>query len=187
MNLSAERRMWMENQRVRLSKSLLKEALFGLLKDKPIEKITIYEICDAADINRSTFYKYYGSQYDLLRDIYNDFFADIERNLQDIIPPGTGGLQKMLVQMDGERDKCRILINSAPQHEFSDKLFNLSVIQTVINKQISDKFSEKHKEYVHLFFCHGGYAIIRRWLNSEKPETPKEIAELFDSLAGIKK
>ncbi|MDR0294525.1 MAG: TetR/AcrR family transcriptional regulator [Oscillospiraceae bacterium] len=173
----------MENQRVRLSKSMLKDALFNLLKDKPIEKITIYEICDAANINRSTFYKHYGSQVDLLRDVYNDFFTDIERHLNDTLSPGTGGLQKMLSQMDAERDKCRILINSAPQQEFSDQLFNLSAIRTIMQNQLSDKYSEKHKAYIHLFFCHGGYAIIRKWLNAETPETPREIAELLDSLA----
>ena len=38
----------MENQRVRLSKMLLKNALIKLLKEKPLEKITIYELCAEA-------------------------------------------------------------------------------------------------------------------------------------------
>ena len=58
----------MENQRIRLSKAMLKNALMRLLKEKPIEKISIYELCAAAQINRTTFYKYYGSQYELLAD-----------------------------------------------------------------------------------------------------------------------
>ena len=66
----------MENQRVRLSKMLLKNALIKLLKEKPLEKITIYGLCAEAQLNRVTFYKYYGSQYDLLTDI----FSEEERN-----------------------------------------------------------------------------------------------------------
>ena len=46
----------MENQRVRLSKALLKEALVRLLETKPLDKITIYELCAEAQINRTTFY-----------------------------------------------------------------------------------------------------------------------------------
>ena len=34
----------MENQRIRLSKAMLKNALMGLLKEKPIEKISVYEL-----------------------------------------------------------------------------------------------------------------------------------------------
>ena len=68
----------MENQRVRLSKMLLKNALIKLLKEKPLEKITIYELCAEAQLNRVTFYKYYGSQYDLLTDIENDCFRKLE-------------------------------------------------------------------------------------------------------------
>ena len=64
----------MENQRIRLSKTMLKNALIELLKTKNIEKISIYELCGQAQINRTTFYKYYGSQYDLLADIENDVF-----------------------------------------------------------------------------------------------------------------
>ena len=73
----------MENQRVRLSKMLLKNALITLLNEKPLEKITIYELCAKAQLNRVTFYKYYGSQYDLLTDIENDCFHKLEEILSD--------------------------------------------------------------------------------------------------------
>ena len=34
----------MENQRIRLSKAMLKNGLMGLLKEKLIEKISVYEL-----------------------------------------------------------------------------------------------------------------------------------------------
>ena len=71
----------MENQRIRLTKSLLKNALLELLAQKPIEKIAICEICAHAQVNRTTFYKYYGSQYDLLAEIEEDRFAKLEEAL----------------------------------------------------------------------------------------------------------
>ena len=56
----------MENQRVYLSKKLLENALINLLKQKSLYKISIRELCEVASINRSTFYKYFSSQFDLL-------------------------------------------------------------------------------------------------------------------------
>ena len=46
----------MENQRIRLSKTMLKNALIRLLANKSIDKITVYELCAEAQINRTTFY-----------------------------------------------------------------------------------------------------------------------------------
>ena len=41
-------------------------ALLSCLADTPFEKITVEQLCRAALINRSTFYKYYTSKYDLM-------------------------------------------------------------------------------------------------------------------------
>ena len=41
-------------------------ALLETLAQRPFEKITVELICQAAMINRSTFYKYYQSKYDLM-------------------------------------------------------------------------------------------------------------------------
>ena len=76
----------MENQRIRLSKKMLKDSLIRLLREKNIQQITIQEICQEAQINRTTFYKYYGSQYELLDDIERDVFRELEARLIDYEP-----------------------------------------------------------------------------------------------------
>ena len=40
----------MENQRIRLSKAMLKTGLLTLLKEKPLNQISIYELCAASQI-----------------------------------------------------------------------------------------------------------------------------------------
>ena len=73
----------MENQRVRLSKRLIKESLTGLLKEADVHKISIRTLCEQAGINRSTFYKYYGSQYDVLEEMENDLISSICGTLRE--------------------------------------------------------------------------------------------------------
>ena len=68
-----------ENQRVRLTKLMLKDALVDLLEKTPLQQITITEICERAEINRTTFYKYYSSECDLYDDIENDFITILEK------------------------------------------------------------------------------------------------------------
>ncbi|MGN1382319.1 MAG: TetR/AcrR family transcriptional regulator [Eubacterium sp.] len=62
-----------ENQRVRLTKTLLKNSLTELAETTPLEKISVKSLCSRAGINRSTFYTHYGSPYDVLHDMEDDF------------------------------------------------------------------------------------------------------------------
>ncbi len=71
----------MENQRVYLSKKLLENALISLLKQKSLYKISIRELCEVASINRSTFYKYFSSQFDLLNYMENNLLKGIDNIL----------------------------------------------------------------------------------------------------------
>lgn len=67
----------MENRRTKLTKRLLKEALIELLLEKDLSHITIKDLSDRADINRSTFYSHYVDIYELLDEITNDYMKTI--------------------------------------------------------------------------------------------------------------
>ena len=67
----------MENRRTKLTKRLLKESLIEILYKKDISHITIKEVCENADLNRSTFYSYYQSIYQLLEEITNDMISHV--------------------------------------------------------------------------------------------------------------
>ena len=69
------------NQRVAITKKLLKTSLTELLQTQSIYQISIRELCLRAGINRSTFYKYYGSQFDLLSEMEQDLLQNVETTL----------------------------------------------------------------------------------------------------------
>ena len=58
-----------DNQRTRLTKLLFKNSLISLLQKKSIYQISVTELCDAAELNRSTFYKYYDNVSDILTEL----------------------------------------------------------------------------------------------------------------------
>ena len=172
----------MENQRIRVSKTMLKNALMQLLEKKSIDKISIYELCDTAQLNRTTFYKYYGSQYDLLGDIENDHFGKLEELLSESGADGEDILCKVLEALHENEMSYKILINALPDKDFSAKLFNLPAIRMQIEKTIPTTFSPREREQLCLFFYQGGYALIREWLNSEDREPPKTLAAFLNGV-----
>lgn len=172
----------MENQRIRLTRRLLKEALVRLLEQKSIDKITVYELCKEAEINRTTFYKYYGSQFDLMEDLQSDFIHELETSLQEKDKPIS--LQNILTYIDTHRTACNALLHHASDNGFLEKILSLSLITQQLEEQISPHYSGYQKEYVKEFEIYGSYSVIRKWLLSEQPEPPEKIAMLILELIG---
>jgi AcrR family transcriptional regulator len=55
------------DRRTKYTKKMIKDTLIDLLLEgKDITKVTVSEICEIADINRATFYRYYLDIFDLL-------------------------------------------------------------------------------------------------------------------------
>lgn len=65
----------MEDKRVRKTKKHLKQTLIQMLSNKPFERITVTELCNAADISRITFYVHYDDKYALADEIFLDMLS----------------------------------------------------------------------------------------------------------------
>ena len=66
-----------DNRRVKMTKRMMKEALIDLMDQKPLEKITVTEICKSADVNRSTFYAYYEDISALMLEIEDEVLEHV--------------------------------------------------------------------------------------------------------------
>ena len=66
-----------EDLRIKRTKNLLVKALFELLAEKSIDKISVLDICDRAAVHRTTFYKHYEDKYDLLTYSLNKWQEEI--------------------------------------------------------------------------------------------------------------
>lgn len=55
-----------ESPRVRRTKRLIDETLLDALREKPITRVTVTELCSRAGVNRSTYYVYFDNPLDQL-------------------------------------------------------------------------------------------------------------------------
>ena len=72
------------NRRILVTKKILKDSLMELMKEKPISKISIKEICDLSEMSRSTFYLHYQDQFELLADIEKEVLENTEKALGNL-------------------------------------------------------------------------------------------------------
>ena len=61
-----------QDARVRYTKMIIQVNFIALLKQKPLNKITVKEICEMAEINRATFYRYYLDVYNLMEQLEDE-------------------------------------------------------------------------------------------------------------------
>ena len=52
--------------RKRYTQMVLKQSFLKLLKEKPVNKITVKEVCELAELNRATFYAHYSDCFALI-------------------------------------------------------------------------------------------------------------------------
>lgn len=76
-----------EDRRTKYTRSVIREALMGLLRIKPYSKITVTELCRLADINRGTFYIHYFDVDDVLDDILAESFSDVSGTIDHVLCP----------------------------------------------------------------------------------------------------
>lgn len=75
------------NRKSKLTRKLFQDTLLELLRDNHISEISVKGLCQAADLNRSTFYAYYQNQMDILREIEESTYADVHSFIMSGIHP----------------------------------------------------------------------------------------------------
>lgn len=172
-----------ENRRVKLTKRLLKNSLIELMHSKSITKITIKEICENADINRSTFYLYYTDQYALLKDIENELLNNAQNHLKKIDSEYNSlqYLQEFLSYIHDNADIFNTLLcrqeNLVFQETFIENSFKNLKLKIVLN------CSECISDYVYSFLITGSLSIIKKWIKDDFDMPCMDMANLIFQLS----
>ena len=155
------------------------EALISLLEKKDFEYITIKEICDAAGVNRSTFYLHYENTYDLLQEttryILDKHFAYYSADAQSITNSFGDCEPKDLMFITAEYLTPYLSFIKENQRIFkvSIKQFHSMNMDDVYSKMFVHIFNpilerfhvpEKERSYMMKFYLTGVYAIVMEWL-----------------------
>ena len=168
----------MDSQRIRITKKMLKDSLTQLLKSKPLHQLSVKEICEAAEINRTTFYKYYGSQYDLFEEMEQDILVQIGSYLDNgtDFDVNTAQLTLTLTFVNDNIEFCQLLLNNNIDPQFPRKL-----VLALQNIPHLNKNNDEKAAYLFDFMIGGGFSLIKRWINKENREPPQEMAALLNA------
>ena len=170
------------------------KALLSLLEKKPFEYITISEICEKAEVNRSTFYLHYENINDLLKetttyvlDNFASYFSiDAESivaqfancDLQDLKFVNEKYLYPYLSFI---KDNQRVFSAVLSQPTAFDSKAIFQRLFDHIFKPILDRFHYPRDEqnYVMMFYLNGITAIITEWLKDGCQKSIEDISAII--------
>ena len=170
----------------------LRESLTELLMVKPLEQISIQELCDKAMISRGTFYNYFYDKYDLLNYDWSQLqllidpeFTHPELNHDDYQEYMNLFLQNLIIFLSKEREIYQKIINNNANSIFSSNMHEY--IETQILLKLKVAISNKINYKIPLELMADVYAntIItmgRWWLKFGDGYTEEEAYEFFRML-----
>lgn len=177
------------DQRVIITKMMLKEALLKLLHTRQLNKITITDLCRESGINRATFYRHYEEPKDILNEIRYSIFEDIKNiEKQSNINSSEDQLLEQVCQYFFEnRELLNILFKYRNDEDFV-LLINEICRQRIPHLRKLGYMKDYDDESLKLSTCYfagGIYYILRQWLSEPIEKSPKEIARIIQNVLNI--
>lgn len=171
-----------ENRSVRETKMRIQQTFLQLMQKKPYTKISIREISEQANINRSTFYLHYQDVYDLMEQIEDELLCKMKEALRKISrenyvpgkhPQHTGVFQVMMENYD----LCRILMSDNGDISFVYRFSKVvdDTMHACWSAYLADKKKVKNLDMYVSYVTHGMVGIYLDQLRSRKKWTAEEM------------
>ena len=173
--------------RVKKTKNALYNTLMELMKAKSFEEIKVSDICNAALINRSTFYAHYNDKYELLKDaidnLKNSLIEELNKNVK------TSNTKEYYLEM------ISILLNHIEEKRsiYQQIMLNnrnsimVDILYDVLDHDITSKIKKTKSEkipgeIIAKFYIGAVFNVGLIFLKNEKKYSKQEILEYLNRL-----
>ena len=168
------------DRRVRYTKKAIRESFLDLLEQKPLEKISVTEICKNADINRGTFYSHYSDPFELKASLEQEIVEIFEEGAR-CAPGGRLTALNALRLLQENKDLCRLFCGPNGDMDAFVKIImdnSTSYFGAVIDGRA--EIPQTHKECLRAMLVSAVSALVRFWFVNDMKDDPVLIAECMD-------
>ncbi|AKP67064.1 TetR/AcrR family transcriptional regulator [Companilactobacillus ginsenosidimutans] len=156
------------NRRAQYTQQVIQDTVLSLLENKRISNITVTEVCKIADINRTTYYRYYDDIFQCVDTIETEFLNSIEID-QNMSPTEAISL---LLNAFYERRKLSNLVFIEGKTKVLDKM------QSAMSGRKPDVANDLGG-YQEVYVMLGMQGILKKWVKDGMPQTPDELTKII--------
>ena len=169
-----------EDRRARRTRRLLKESLLEMMKQKRFSEISVRDVTDSADMNRTTFYLHYTDTTQLLQSMEEDLLTEaqmlVNAHIQETVADGSlrPVFAPILDFVVEHREVCTILFENNEVSQFAEHLQQLIHRNgTEVIRAWFQPMDDQQLSYLLRFITYGLIGLIREWFQKNM-DLPKE-------------
>lgn len=168
------------DRRTRYTKMLIRDSLYELLEQKPLSAITVKELCQKADINRATFYRYYDNVDALFEQLEQEIInaAFQEKSLYE------NNTVHVLTIIKENRIFYKELLHAHMESVALSRLLEQQKQEAILYLQKNGSYDESIFPYAFQYIVSGSTGMIQKWIDNGCRETPAEFAEIIVKITG---
>lgn len=173
------------DRRTRRTKQILKDHFIYLVMEHGYKNVSVKDIVDRADYNRSTFYHYYKDKEDLADELVTEMLGKMEESFQRPFNSKTD------VEVTTLTPKNLALFEHIFENKEFYSLLKISDTLPQLHEKIIYKilalygtltFKSKSKDpmskdHLNTFITYGEYGLILEWIKDNYGKPPTQLAE----------
>lgn len=172
-----------ENPSAIRSKMLLKGALLTLLKQEPLEVITVSQICQQAALTRPTFYNHYSSKEALAVEVIDNVLDGFSEYLEKgQIESTLGMLRAFLDYWESRWELLQLIVDNGLLPMVSSR-FESHLAHIFVVSPFTDKHLRAEELTFHNRFLSAGMAgMLECWVGSESKVSAEKVAGYMENM-----
>lgn len=169
--------------RVRYTKMRIRDAFLTCLRKKPVNKITVKELCDMAEINRATFYSHYKDPFDLLEQLEKEELDKMASLLDQSMEKGSNILLTILKGLQEPGSVNSVLASSNADPAYTARISELFYKR--YRSRVAEKMPgipQEKQEEVYRFIAGGSGNLLKYWREDGMKVPAEEMAGRINAL-----
>jgi len=147
-----------------------------LLNEKSSERISVSEVVKLAGLSRMSFYRYYQTKDDILRQYIHDAFEEFMRELENNPVSDPHVAAKLLFSFfRSDKNRIKLIINQGLFHLFFESFANF-IRESNILIDSKPEIPEENLQYYYQYTSGGILNLIKGWMSGDMIESDEEMA-----------
>ena len=172
------------DRRILNTKRKLKETLLSLLNKKRLQEITVLELCKIANINRTTFYKYYTDIEDLTLKIEEELTEELAKEVELIKRNYLLTFTSKIIEIIKEKKDIFLpLLGENGDHTYLRKILNIVHEKSIAEwESLLKKATKEDLENIYNFIVDGTIGIVEEWIKRNCKEEKEKISIFINKI-----
>jgi AcrR family transcriptional regulator len=172
------------------TRNALRDALVALIVERGWDNIGVQELCERANVGRSTFYSHFPNKDALLLGSLEDLRAELQRRARELAreegasPGASGGFRFALGLIEHAHDQRKLfcgIIGRRSGHVVQQR-FREMVVRLVAD-ELPASGGKLPRAAAARWLAAGFVEMLAWWVEQRSPMPPAELAALFDELS----